>query len=41
MDKVGNGGKGIGWNTQTEVEQLGDLNGRVKEEGVTRACPAS
>eukprot|EP01038_Epipyxis_sp_PR26KG_P018947 gene18947-26824_t len=35
MEKVGNGGKGIGWNTQTEVGQLGDLNGRVKEEGVT------
>ncbi len=27
MDKVGNGGKGIGWNTQTEVRQLGELNG--------------
>jgi nitrate reductase alpha subunit len=34
MDKLGNGGKGIGWNTETEVEQLGDLNGRVREEGV-------
>ncbi len=39
MDKVGNGGKGIGWNTQTEVSQLGDLNGRVKEEGVTQGMP--
>lgn len=27
MDKLGNGGKGIGWNTQTEVEQLAELNG--------------
>ena len=27
MAKVGNGGKGIGWNTQTEVQQLGELNG--------------
>jgi nitrate reductase alpha subunit len=27
MTKVGNGGKGISWNTQTEVQQLGDLNG--------------
>jgi nitrate reductase alpha subunit len=27
MNKLGNGGKGIGWNTQTEVKQLGDLNG--------------
>ncbi|MGA0610930.1 nitrate reductase subunit alpha [Caldimonas sp. KR1-144] len=27
MAKVGNGGKGIAWNTQTEVKQLGELNG--------------
>jgi len=27
MDKLGNGGKGIGWNTQTEVRQLAELNG--------------
>jgi nitrate reductase alpha subunit len=27
MDKLGNGGKGIAWNTGTEVEQLGELNG--------------
>jgi len=27
MAKAGNGGKGIGWNTQTEVQQLGELNG--------------
>ncbi|WP_028604385.1 nitrate reductase subunit alpha [Ottowia thiooxydans] len=39
MDKLGNGGKGIGWNTQTEVEQLGDLNGRVREEGATQGRP--
>ena len=25
---IGNGGKGIGWNTETEVEFLGKLNGR-------------
>jgi nitrate reductase / nitrite oxidoreductase, alpha subunit len=31
MNKLGNGGKGIAWNTQTEVEQLGDLNGRDAE----------
>jgi len=36
MDKVGNGGKGIAWDTQTEVRQLGELNGRVHQEGVTR-----
>jgi len=39
MDKLGNGGKGIGWDTKTEVEQLGDLNGRVREEGVTQGRP--
>ena len=39
MNKVGNGGKGIGWDTKTEVEQLGDLNGRIREEGVTQGMP--
>ena len=28
LDKLGNGGKGIGWNTQDEVKQLGELNGQ-------------
>ncbi|HTN49218.1 MAG TPA: nitrate reductase subunit alpha [Burkholderiaceae bacterium] len=35
MGKVGNGGKGIAWNTQTEVQQLGELNG-VDEDGRPR-----
>ena len=35
MNKVGNGGKGIAWNTQTEVQQLADLNG-VDAEGRPR-----
>ena len=39
MDKIGNGGKGIAWNTQTEVRQLGELNGVVTDEGVTRGMP--
>lgn len=39
MNKVGNGGKGIAWNTQDEVEQLGQLNGLVKDEGVTKGMP--
>jgi nitrate reductase alpha subunit len=26
MDKLGNGGKGISWNTQNEVDFLGKLN---------------
>jgi len=32
MGKVGNGGKGIAWNTETEVRQLGDLNGVDDED---------
>ena len=40
MNKAGNGGKGIGWNTDTEVEQLGQLNGRNLDEGVTKGMPS-
>ncbi len=29
LEKLGNGGKGIGWNTEHEVELLGRLNGAV------------
>ncbi|MCP1673534.1 nitrate reductase alpha subunit [Natronocella acetinitrilica] len=36
MDKIGNGGKGIAWNTEHEVKLLGDLNGRHLGEGVNR-----
>jgi len=36
MEKVGNGGKGIAWDTKVEVKQLGDLNGKVHAEGVTK-----
>jgi nitrate reductase alpha subunit len=39
MNKVGNGGKGINWNTQTEVKQLGELNGFVTAEGVSCGMP--
>ncbi len=39
MNKLGNGGKGIGWNTETEVGHLGDLNGIVTEEGPTKGLP--
>ena len=39
MNKVGNGGKGIAWNTQDEVKQLGELNGVVTAEGVTCGMP--
>jgi len=39
MEKIGNGGKGIAWNTQTEVRQLGELNGWVTDEGATHGRP--
>jgi nitrate reductase alpha subunit len=39
LDKLGNGGKGIGWKTGTEVEQLGQLNGKTLEEGVSHGMP--
>ncbi len=39
MAKAGNGGKGIGWNTIDEVHQLGELNGKVHEDGVTKGMP--
>ena len=39
LKKIGNGGKGIGWNTDIEVTQLGQLNGLVTEPGVTQGMP--
>jgi nitrate reductase alpha subunit len=39
MDKAGNGGKGIGWNTQSEVKQLGQLNGFVTAAGASFGMP--
>ncbi|WP_295718561.1 nitrate reductase subunit alpha [uncultured Halovibrio sp.] len=39
MDNVGNGGKGITWKTNEEVEFLGDLNGRVTENVSTKGRP--
>jgi len=39
MEKIGNGGKGIGWNTTDEVHQLAALNGRVVAEGATHGMP--
>ncbi len=36
MSKVGNGGKGIAWNTEREVDHLKALNGVVTEEGPTK-----
>lgn len=39
LDTAGNGGKGITWNTQSEVEHLGALNGLVHEDGPTKGMP--
>ncbi|GHD62312.1 respiratory nitrate reductase subunit [Thalassobaculum fulvum] len=39
MTSIGNGGKGISWNTEHEVELLGRLNGTVQEEGPTKGLP--
>jgi nitrate reductase alpha subunit len=36
MAKLGNGGKGMSWNTEREVEFLKKLNGTVEEEGATK-----
>ncbi|HEV2219450.1 MAG TPA: nitrate reductase subunit alpha, partial [Casimicrobiaceae bacterium] len=39
MAKIGNGGKGIAWNTQDEVRSLAELNGKVADEGETQGLP--
>ncbi len=39
MSKIGNGGKGIAWNTEDEVTLLGGLNQIVREEGVSKGLP--
>ncbi len=39
MTKIGNGGKGIAWNTETEYKFLGELNRTVVEEGVSKGMP--
>ena len=39
LEKLGNGGKGISWNTDHEVELLGKLNGVVTEEGISKGRP--
>ncbi|KFE36474.1 nitrate reductase subunit alpha [Thioclava atlantica] len=37
LDKLGNGGKGIGWDTRHEVEELRKLNG-VWQDGPAEGC---
>ncbi|MET1254436.1 nitrate reductase subunit alpha [Aliikangiella maris] len=39
MEKLGNGGKGINWNTDEEVEFLGKLNHKHWDEGVNQGRP--
>ena len=39
MGKLGNGGKGIGWNTDDEIEALAELNGKVDDSGATLGMP--
>jgi nitrate reductase alpha subunit len=39
MKSLGNGGKGINWNTDTEIELLGLLNGVVTEEVDSKGLP--
>ena len=39
LEKLGNGGKGIGWNTDHEVDLLRALNGTVTDDGVGLGQP--
>ncbi len=39
MADLGNGGKGMQWDTKEEVEALGDLNGRHRGDGVNAGMP--
>ncbi|MCK9563075.1 MAG: nitrate reductase subunit alpha, partial [Bacteroidales bacterium] len=39
LNSLGNGGKGVGWNTDDEVAFLGQLNKQVTEEGVSQGRP--
>jgi len=39
LEKFGNGGKGIGWDTAHDVANLASLNGRVLDEGVSKGQP--
>jgi len=39
LEKLGNGGKGINWNADTEVKLLGDLNHRHVDEGINKDRP--
>ena len=40
MTKVGNGVKGLEWNTEEEYEQLKTINTTVREEGISKGMPS-
>ncbi|MCW8827198.1 MAG: nitrate reductase subunit alpha [Gammaproteobacteria bacterium] len=40
MNKLGNNIKGLDWNTDLEIEQLKELNGVIKEEGISKGLPS-
>ena len=39
LKKIGNGGKGIAWNTEHEVDFLAQLNGVITDAGITQGLP--
>lgn len=39
LDKLGNGGKGINWNTEQEVHEIGGITKLVQEPGVSQGRP--
>ncbi|THT98432.1 nitrate reductase subunit alpha [Lampropedia puyangensis] len=39
LDKLGNGGKGINWDTKGEVHEMGHISKLVTEEGVSKGRP--
>lgn len=39
LDKLGNGGKGINWNTDDEIMLLGELNHKNTDEGISEGRP--
>jgi len=39
LEKLGNGGKGIGWNTDDEIKLLAGLNHKVVEKGISKGLP--
>ena len=39
LDKLGNGGKGINWNTEHEIHELTSFNHPVHDEGVSKGRP--